>query len=89
MKQGLLKANYIPEREQRELRNATLYRKSLVEEKNREVNRLQKLLEGANIKLSTQLSDIIGKRSRRLLEYKLIKEKCQKKTCKKSCPSKE
>lgn len=74
LKQGLLKANYIPSREQRELRDLTRYRKSLVEEKGREVNRLQKLLESANIKLGTQLSDINGKTGRWLLECKLSGE---------------
>ena len=71
LKQGLLKASYIPRREQRELRDITRYRKNLVEEKSREVNRLQKLLESANIKLGTQLSDINGKTGRWLLECKL------------------
>ena len=71
LKQGLLKANYIPSREQREIRDLTRYRKNLVEEKSREVNRLQKLLESANIKLGTQLSDINGKTSRWLIECKL------------------
>ena len=51
LRHGLLKASYIPNREQRELREITRYRKSLTEERCREVNRLQKILEGANIKL--------------------------------------
>ena len=46
---GLLKASYIPSRKQRELREITRYRKSLTEERCREVNRLQKILEGANM----------------------------------------
>lgn len=42
LRHGLLKASYIPNREQRELREITRYRKSLTEERCREVNRLQK-----------------------------------------------
>jgi len=57
---GLLKGSYIPDREQRELREITRYRKSLVEERSREKNRLEKILEGANIKLSSVVSDLAG-----------------------------
>lgn len=64
---GLLKASYIPNREQRELREIARYRKSLVEERARELNRLEKTLQGANIKLSSIVSDINGKSSRNIL----------------------
>lgn len=64
---GLLKASYIPNRDQRELREIARYRKSLVEERARELNRLEKTLQGANIKLSSVVSDINGKSSRNLL----------------------
>lgn len=89
LKQGLLKANYIPSREQRELRDLTRYRKSLVEEKGREVNRLQKLLESANIKLGTQLSDINGKTGRWLLECKLSGEVPREKELQEKLPTKK
>ena len=46
----------------------TRYRKSLIEERSRELNRLQKVLETANIKLSSVLTDANGKSLRRLLE---------------------
>ena len=69
LQHGLLKASYIPDRDQRELRELVRYRKSLVEERNRELNRLQKMLEGANIKLSGTVSDINGKSARSILEY--------------------
>ena len=52
LQHGLLTASYIPDKDQRELRELVRYRKSLVGERNRELNRLQKMLEGANIKLS-------------------------------------
>ncbi len=68
LQHGLLKASYIPNREQRELRELVRYRKSLVEERTRELNRLQKMLEGANIKLSGTVSDINGKSARRILD---------------------
>ena len=68
LRHGLLKASYIPDREQRELREIARYRKSLIDERSRETNRLQKMLEGANVKLSSVVSTINGKSSRRLLD---------------------
>ena len=64
---GLLKASYIPDRSQRELREIARYRKSLVEERAREINRLEKTLQGANIKLSSVVSEITGKSSRNII----------------------
>lgn len=66
---GLLRASYIPDKEQREIRELIRYRKSLVGERNRELNRLQKMLEGANIKISGTITDINGKSARNILEY--------------------
>ena len=74
LQHGMLKDSYIPSREQRELREATRYRKSLVQERTRGVNRLQKMLEGANIKITTQLSNVLGVTSRNLIEYVLENE---------------
>lgn len=71
LQHGLLKDSYIPTREQRELREATRYRKSLVEERARGLNRLQKMLEGANIKITTVLREVLGVTSRNLIEYML------------------
>jgi transposase len=68
LQHGLLKPSFIPDRGQRELRELTRYRKSLIEERAREVNRIQKVLEGANIKLSSMVSDILGKSGTRMLE---------------------
>ncbi len=67
LQHGLLKASYIPSREQRELREASRYRKSLIEERARELNRLQKMLEGGNIKLTSVVSNINGRSARKLL----------------------
>lgn len=74
LQHGLLKASYIPDKEQRELRDIIRYRKSLVEERSREVNRLEKILEGANIKLSSFVSDLTGVSSRKLIEQALVGE---------------
>ena len=64
---GLLRAGFIPDRPQRELRELTRYRRSLTEERNREANRIQKLLEGANIKLSSVATDVLGASGRAML----------------------
>lgn len=69
LQHGLLRASYIPSRAQRELRELVSYRKSLVEERARELNRLQKILEGANIKLSGTVSDINCKSAREILGF--------------------
>ena len=71
LQHGLLTASYIPDKDQRELRELVNYRKSLVGERNRELNRLQKMLEGANIKISGTIRDINGKSARNLLEHML------------------
>ena len=73
LRHGLLKASYIPSRGQREIREITRYRKSLTEEWCRESNRLQKILEGANIKLDSVVKDINGKSVRKLLK-KIIED---------------
>jgi transposase len=57
---GLLKASFIPPKPQRALRELTRYRSKLIQERARTVNRVQKLLEGANIKLASVVSDIQG-----------------------------
>ena len=64
---GLLKGSFVPNREQRELRELTRYRTSLIEERSAEVNRLQKVLEGANIKLASVATDITGVSGRQIL----------------------
>ncbi|MFK7693540.1 IS110 family transposase [Paenibacillus sp. HJGM_3] len=68
LRHGLLKASYIPDRNQRELRELVRYRRSLIQERTREHNRVQKVLEGANIKLASVVSDIMGLSSRDMLE---------------------
>lgn len=75
LQHGLLRASYIPDKAQRELRELVCYRKSLIEDEARELNRLQKMLEGGNIKLSGTVSNINGKSSRNMLEVILSGEK--------------
>jgi transposase len=67
LRHGLLRASFIPDRPQRELRELTRYRTSLVAERSREVNRLQKVLEGANIKLAAVATDLMGVSGRAIL----------------------
>lgn len=68
LRHGLLKGSYIPDRDQRELRELVRYRKSLIEERSREVNRLQKVLEGCNIKLASVASSVVGVSGRAMIE---------------------
>jgi transposase len=68
LRHGLLKPSFVPDRPQRELRELTRYRTSLLRERAAEVNRLQKTLEGANIKLGSVASDIMGKSARAMLQ---------------------
>ncbi len=67
LRHGLLKASFIPDRNQRELRELVRYRRSIIEERARQHNRIQKVLEGANIKLGSVVSDIMGVSSRDML----------------------
>lgn len=67
LRHGLLRGRFVPDRPQRELRELTRYRTSLVRERSAEVNRLQKVLEGANIKLAAVATNIMGKSGREIL----------------------
>lgn len=64
---GLLQASFVPDRSQREVRELTRDRTSLVRERTAAANRLQKTLEGANIKLAAVATDILGKSGREIL----------------------
>ena len=70
---GLLKPSYIPAREQRELRDLTRYRRKMIEQIASEKNRIIRLLEDCNIKLSSVLSDTQG-----VVGTKLIDKLCEK-----------
>jgi transposase len=67
LRHGLLRASFVPDRPQRELRELTRYRTSLVRERAAEVNRLHKTLEGANVKLAAVATNVMGKTGRDVL----------------------
>jgi transposase len=60
LRHGMIRPSFIPERAVRELRDLTRRRRQLVGERARERNRIQKVLEDANIKLGDVLSDVLG-----------------------------
>jgi transposase len=68
LQHGLLRCSYIPDRPNRELCELVRYRRSLIQQRAQAVNRIQKVLEGANIKLSSVASDITGVSGRAMLE---------------------
>ncbi len=68
LRHGLLSPSFIPPLGQRELRELTRYRSTFVKEKATLVNRVQKVLESANIKLSSVASNVIGVSGRAILE---------------------
>ena len=67
LRHGLLKASFIPPAAIRELRELTRYRKTLVQERAQEVNRLHKVLETANLKLTVVATDVLGVSGRAML----------------------
>lgn len=71
LRHGLLKASFIPPKPIRDLRDLVRYRKTLVQQRADEINRLQKVLETANIKLTSVASDVLGKSGRDMLEAML------------------
>jgi len=75
LRHGLVNASYIPEKDQRDFRDLTRYRNSRLEERAREINRLQKMLEGANIKLGDMISDVTSKSATDLLKLVIKNEK--------------
>lgn len=74
LRHGLVRASFIPPAPIRGLRELTRYRQTLVHERTREVNRLHKLLESANLKLGAVATDILGKSGRDMLEAILTGE---------------
>jgi transposase len=68
LEHGLLRSSFVPPKPIRELRDLTRYRKSLVRERQREVNRLHKVLEDAGIKLSCVASEVLGVSGRLMIE---------------------
>ena len=65
---GLLRSSFIPDRQQRELRDLTRQQSKLVQQRNAVDNRIQKVLESANIKLGSVASDVMGVSGRKMIE---------------------
>ena len=68
LQHGLLKGSFVPPAFERQMRELTRYRASLIQERSRTTQRLQKILESANIKLSSVVSDIRGASARAILD---------------------
>ncbi|HEV8191217.1 MAG TPA: IS110 family transposase [Ktedonobacterales bacterium] len=68
LRHGLLRASFIPAPTQRHLRDLTRYRIHLVDERARLINRLQTVLEDANIKLASVVTDVRGLSAREILQ---------------------
>ena len=68
LQHGLLKGSFIPPRWQRELRDLTRQRAQVIGEHSRITNRIQKVLEDANVKLASVASDVVGVSGRRMLD---------------------
>lgn len=68
LRHGLIRGSFVPDKPQRELRELLRYRRSLIQERTREVNRIHKVLEGANIKLGSVASDVLGVSGRSMLQ---------------------
>ncbi len=68
LRHGLIRGSYIPDRGQRELRELVRYRRTLIHDQSRIISRIQKTLEGANIKLSSVATDVVGVSGRIILQ---------------------
>jgi len=68
LRHGLLRASFLPPAPIREWRDLTRYRKTLIQERSQQINRLQKVLETANVKLAAVVSDVPGQSGRAMLE---------------------
>lgn len=68
LQHGLVRPSFIPPRAHRELRELTRYRKSLIQQRSTTINRIQKVLEGGNIKLASVATNIAGRSGRAMIE---------------------
>jgi transposase len=68
LQHGLLKSSFVPERSHRELRDIVRYRRGLIQDRTRESSRIMKVLESANIKIQSVISDVLGVSGRAMLE---------------------
>lgn len=77
LRSGLIEGNFVPPEEIRDLRDLTRYRKKLVQLRTAEQNRIHKILQDGNIKLTSVISDIFGVSGRRILEAIINGEKIE------------
>lgn len=75
LRAGLLKGSFIPPREQRDLRDLTRYRRKLVQQQSAEHNRMIRIFEDANLKLSSVFSNIRGKTCTRVIDAVIAGER--------------
>lgn len=75
LRHGLLRGSFVPSRPQRQLRELTRHRTTLVQERARTINRMQNVLEDANIKLASVVTDIRGVSARSMLEALIAGER--------------
>ena len=68
LRHGLVRGRHIPDPAQRELRELVRYRRGLIGQRAQVVHRIQKVIEGANIKLSSVASNMVGASGRAMLE---------------------
>jgi transposase len=69
LRHGLITGSFIPPKPIRELRDLTRYRQKLIQQRSSEVNRLQKFLEDANIKLTSVVTDIQGVSAQQMIRH--------------------
>lgn len=83
LRSGLIESNFVPPEEIRDLRDLTRYRTKLIHNCTQEKNRIHKILQDANIKLTSVLSDIFGVSGRRILKAIINGEKIEENTLRK------
>ena len=74
MRHGLLRPSFVPDRPQRELRELCRHRRQLIRQRAQVVNRIRKVLEGGNIKLSSVATDVVGASGRAMLRAMIAGE---------------
>lgn len=75
LRSGLIEGSFVPPTQTRDLRDLTRYRKKLIQDATQEKNRIHKILQDANIKITTYISDIFGVSGRNILNAVICGEK--------------
>lgn len=77
LRSGLIESSFVPPEDIRDLRDLTRYRKKLINNRTAEQNRIHKILQDANVKLTSVLSNIFGQSGRHILEAIINGEKME------------